>query len=218
MAIKFFSNPSQIAEFIAFLFSLLLLFNKKNGYWRWFALFLGFTVFIEAISSYYRYVLVKSNHPFFNILMVVELLFYAFLFYKFSSNKKTHLVLLVAVSLMLIAFLAEDFVKSIALYHSVFRELLSLFVVIFCCVFYLQLFKNDEVLNPLLNPPFWIITGMFVYYFGSAVMFAFREQGVQIRANQAFYNLIIGCLNCIFYGSWVIAFIQCRKQQTQIAS
>jgi hypothetical protein len=216
MAIKFLANPTIIAECLALLFSLLLL-NKKNGYWQIFALFLAFTISIEAISVYLRFVLKIPTYPANNFLWMVQLFFYSFLFYKFIDNKKIHFLLVVGVGLMLLAFLLETIKLSFVGYHKIFRQLLSLFVVLFSCVFYFQLFKNDEVKNPLTFPPFWIVTGLFIFYFGTSVIFAFKAQGIKLGSDDFFYNLIMGCLNCIFYGSWITAFIQCRQQQTQIA-
>lgn len=217
--IDFLTNPTNAAEIITLVSSLCLVIRKRAGYWRLFILFLSITVLIEWTGFYYRTMLKQPNYPFYNFLMILQLLFYTLLFYKFFPVKQTRLILFLTVGIFLAFFIMEGVFNSFTVYNIYSRQVLSAFVVIFSCIFYFSILKRDDVVNPVQYPPFWVVTGLFFFYFGTITMFAFYPTISKIKFNGgvSFYNLVIGSLSCILYGSWIIAFL-CHRKQTRISS
>lgn len=212
--IQFLSNPTTIAELIALVAALFILSNKKTGYWSFFIPYLLITILIESAGYYYRVELKKPNYPFYNFFMFAQLLFFAFLFYKFHQSKRIKQWVSILVIVFVLVFITEGIINSFASYNKYSRQFLSIFVVLFSCTFFFSILKDDTIKSPVRYPPFWIVTGLFFFYFGSIAMFAFFDKVSQIKlsGNISFYTLVMGCLSCILYGSWIIGFICMKKQ------
>lgn len=215
MAIKdFITNPVTIAELLALGAACFFLYSKKAGYWRLFIAFCMLVLLVELTGFYMRTVLKQPNHVLFNLLMLVQVAFFLYLLYRFHQSALLRKLIVAAVIIFLLLYLSESVIKAFAAYNKYSRQFVSLMIVLFSCTFYFTLLKNDQVKNPLTYPAFWIVTGLFVYYFGTIVMFAFFEDVSKIKllGNLSFYTLVMGCLSSILYGSWIIGFIWKKKQ------
>lgn len=214
MAIIPFFNISVCAELAALAAALYLLQLKAAGYWRLFTVFLIVTIFVEFAGYYYRYELKTANYPVYNFLMLLQAGFFGWLFYRFHSVRVLQLLVLVFLAVFLLFFFAEGIYHSFGSYHKYSRQFLSFCVVLYSCTYYFTLVKNDAVKTPLRHPSFWIVTGLFFYYFGSIAMFAFFDKvsAIKLAGNISFYTLVIGSLSCILYGCWIIGFIWKHKQ------
>lgn len=215
MAIIDFFDIAVCAETISLIAALFLLMDKQKTYWMLFIPILALIVLVEY-AGFYLHEIKKPNHVYYNFLMIVQALFFSLLFFKFAQSRIIKISLLMALCIFMTFFLTEGFLISFSKYNGYSRMLLSCIVVFFSCTFYFSLIKDDRIKNPVRYPPFWIVTGLFFYYFGSLPMFAFIKQVSQIKlaGNISFYTLVMGCLSCILYGSWIIGFI-CRKKQVQ---
>jgi hypothetical protein len=216
MAITAFFTISVCAEITALLMAIITLFNKQKSYWFLFVIYLIITLLVEAAGFYKGALLKIPNHVFYNFLMIVQVLFFTRLFYDFIKSDAARFGLLTALAVFILFFIGEGVAVSFSNYHGYSRMLLSCFVVIFSCIFYFSIIRQDNIENPLRYAPFWIVTGLFVYYFGSLPLFAFIKQIIQIKlsGNISFYTLVTNCLSCILYGCWITGFI-CRKRQHQ---
>jgi hypothetical protein len=210
----FLTNPVTIAELAALTAACFFLFSVKAGYWRLFILFCVVVLLAELTGFYMRTVLVRPNHVVYNLLMLAQVAFFLFLFYRFHQSVKMKKIILAAAVIFVLVFLTESIVYAFAAYNKYSRQYLSLMIVLFSCTFYFTLLQNDKVKNPLSHPAFWIVTGLFFYYFGSIVMFAFIEKvsKIKLSGNLSFYTLVMGCLSFILYGSWIIGFLWKKKQ------
>lgn len=219
--INFLTTPATIAELMALVAALLTVRDKRSGYWRFFILYLVITLSVESAGFYMRTVLRVSNQQLYNFFMLIQALSFAFLFFRFNTNRKIRLRILSGMGIFILFLLGEHLVIFTAaepLPHREYlwytRMLLSVLVTVYSCNFYFYILKSEEVLSPLQYPPFWIVTGLFFYYFGSLPMFAFYNSVsvIKFTGNISFYSLVMGCLSCILYGSWIIGFIWKRKQ------
>jgi hypothetical protein len=215
MAMINFFNAAVCAEIVAFLTALLLV-SKRNSFWWLFIVYLAVVIAIEA-GGFYLKELQKPNYLLYNFLMIVQAVFFGYIFYQFLDTAKTKKIVLVLFAVFLLFFIVEAINNSFAQYNTYSRQGLSLIVVVVSCMFYFSVLKNDSISSPLIYPPFWIVTGLFFYYFGTAAMFAFYKSVYQIKlaGNISFYSLVMGCLSCILYGSWIIAFV-CQKKQVSL--
>jgi hypothetical protein len=214
MAITDFFNTAVCAELAAFITALVVFAGRRYGYWSLFIAYLFITIAVEAAGFYTKTVLRAPNYPYYNFLMIVQVLFFSYLFFRFHPPKSVRILLLLMLGFFMIFFIGEGIGKSFAAYNKTSRQLLSGYTVLFCCIFYFSLIREETVRSPLGYAPFWIVTGLFFYYFGTIALFAFYDRVSQIKlaGTISFYNLVTGCLSCILYGSWIIGFI-CRKKQ-----
>jgi len=212
MALKDFFNIAVYGELLAFLVALLLLSSRRNAYWRMFIVYLAIVIVVEYIGYTYK-IERKRNYAPYHFLMLCQGAFFSFLFYKFNVLKRGNGWLTAIAITFFIFFALEWIMAPPGSYFGYSRQYLSFMEVLFCCVFYFSVLKDDAVHAPLTYPPFWIVTGLFFYYFGSAVMFAFIAQVSKIKfaGNIGFYDLVMGTLSIILYGSWIVGFIYQRK-------
>lgn len=215
MAISdFLTNPTTLAEMAALLAATLLVLAKKAGYWRFFAVYCAVLLLSEFGGFYLRTVLVKPNHVLYNLLMLLQAGFFLYLLHRFHVSKKIRQLIGITALAFTLLYLTESLIHAFDAYNKYSRQFLALAVVLFSCTFYGTLLQNDRVKNPLSYPAFWVVTGLFVYYFGTFVIFVFYNEVAKIKltGNLSFYTIIIGSLSVILYGSWIIGFIWKKKQ------
>ena len=214
MAIINFFNAAVCAELLALITALLFITLRGVSWWQLFILYLLLVMGVELGGYYVGIILKKPNYVFYHFLMMVQVGFFSFLFYRFLPIAKVRQWIWLLSLTFVNFFMLEWLMAPEGAFFQYSRQYESFLVVIFSCIFYFSILKNDQVFNPLTHPPFWIITGLFFYYFGSAAMFAFSDAVSRIKftGNLTFYNVVMGTLSCILYGCWIIAFI-CRKKQ-----
>ncbi len=215
MAINdFLTNPVTIAELAALAVACYFLLTKKAGYWRLFALYAAVLLLAEFAGFYMRTELRQPNHVVYNLLMLLQCAFFLYLLHAFHQSLRIRKFIVVASVVFLGLFLLESVIHQFDAYNKYSRQYLALALVFFSCTFYFTLLKNDKVKSPLSYPAFWIVTGLFVYYFGTVVMFAFFDDVSKLKrtGNLYFYTIVMGSLSFILYGSWIIGFIWKGKQ------
>ena len=206
-----------IEEIICLAFSILWLSNKKAGYWQAYIWFMLATVIIETLgwllSVYYPR---QRNHWLYNIEMVIEVLFISWIFYRILQplfNSKPWIVS--GLAAFFISFLIEGIPNRFVRYNSLTDSLAAVLFVIASGAYFSFLLKQEDYINLFRHPEFWVIAGMFFFYFGStAANLLFQElmsyniaKGVSIRF------IIFPILNAILYGCWSYAFL-CRYRRT----
>lgn len=215
MAINdFLTNPTTLAELAAFVTALVFPVTDKAGYWRLFTLYCAVLLLAEFTGFYMRTVLVQPNHVLYNLLMLLQAAFFLYLLHRFHQSAVVRKYISMAAIAFMLLYTTEAVVYEFGAYNKYSRQFLALMVVLFSCTFYFTLLKNDRVKSPLTYPDFWIVTGLFVYYFGTFVIFVFFDDvsKIKLTGNLSFYTLVIGSLSFILYGSWIIGFIWKKKQ------
>jgi len=204
-------NPILISETIACILAIIV-GNRDTR--RLFLPYLLLTISLKFAGFYSGKSPSEPNMIFFNINILLQAIFCTLLFCIFYPSQWMRRVAIGSFIVFLVFFLVEITRTPISAYNLHSRQLLSFEVVLLCCLFYFSLIRNDSVLDPLSFPPFWIVTGLFFYYFGSMGLFAFRDSVAQLRLsnNISIYTLVIAAFNLILYGNWIIGFV-CMKRQ-----
>lgn len=215
---QFFTNPAIIAEMAALVAAIIAFFRFKDGYW---GLFIPYMLIILAVETlgYLLRINKLPNYIHYNSLLALQVVFFTYLFTKFFDANKFRRSLLIAGAVFIIMFLAESTSLGFAGYNKISRLAFSWYIVFWSLLFYLELLRNDRIFVPLRYAPFWIITGLFFFYFGTAVVFSFQQvvSKIKLTGNISFYNLVMSGLSCILYGCWIIGFI-CQKTPTPSSS
>lgn len=150
---------------IAFIISLQLSRNI-NGYMKGFFLCILIAL-IESINSILGSLLFLYNIEIFyliqSILILLDLLFWTSFFLKLLKDTKS-------VRIIQTLFISTFSLAIYLLYYNSINNsnlhvlaLLNICKTIFCILFYYNLFKNISVRNILLEPSFWIVTGLIFY-------------------------------------------------------
>lgn len=212
----FVYNPTTIAEVLALAAAIIFLPVRKAGYPGLFVYYLLAVVLIEASGFYLRTVVKVPNTQLYNFLMLVQAMFFCYVFYRYHTSRSTRRWIAGSLVLFLVFFVAETIYRSgdsLNNYNRYCRIILGIQVIVFSCSFYFALLRDDSVRQLLLSGSFWIVTGLFFYYLCSTPMFTFYKEisKIKLSGSVSFYNLVMGCINAILYGSWIIAFICIRK-------
>jgi len=212
--IDFLSNPTNLAEVLAMLIALVTLTGRGTGWWRTFIFFLAITLGVEGGGYYMVHVLGRTdNYILFVLFMLVEVSFYTFIFFRVLQSNLLQRWLIAFFIMFILIYLYDISRTNFLQYTSLSRIGLSVYVVLFSCIYYRQLLYDEKMVYPLRHPAFWVVTGLFFFYFGTIVIFCFRSallalpgQGIFIR------KTLLGTLNWILYASWSIAFIWKKRQ------
>jgi hypothetical protein len=217
--IHFISNPTSLAELIAFVFSIIFLIGRQNGFWRLFIIYLFLTLFAEGVGYFMHFELQKPNYIVYNIFMIIQSAFFCYLFISFFNLRKFKLLSIICLLIFLSIYLTESIINHFGSYNKVSREYLSINVVLLSCIYYLQLLRENDIQNPASYGSFWIVTGLFFFYFGTIVMFSLYSfvARIKLSGDLSFYNIVLGTLSAIQYGAWITGFI-CKKKHIQSSS
>ena len=201
-------------ELAAFTVSALAYPKLKGTPLRLFPFFLFFIVLVEFTGRFMVTVLkLHSNQWFFNITTTIEFVFYAYIFelqlrdaaYKrIASRFRLFYPLLVLLNLL--------FVQGFMNFHSYTMVVGSIFMVIFCGLYFYELLLNPLEGELRRDPMFWISTGILFFYLGDLsydLLFNLLQKYATNTSGKLFQN-INNNLILMLYSCFVIAFL-CRK-------
>jgi len=218
MAIKhFLLNPTTILEMAAFTAAFLFLPWRNRLYPGAFVYYLGFVLLIEMAGFYFSSQKIPNSYLY-NLLIVVQVFFFSWLFNRYQHDKKMKKIIINIVPLFLLVTVVETCYRLFNLpftehYNKYSKLMLVIMVLTYSFSFFVGLLKDDGLKDPLRSGKFWIVAGLFMFYLSSTPMTSFDEQVSKIKllGNITFYTLVMGLINLILYGSWIIAFICLRK-------
>src|SRR5580658_8100115 len=120
--VDFLSNPTNMAEALALLLSLVCLTSPAVGWWRLFALFMVLTLAVEATGYYVHYILNKpNNYVVFVPFMLIEACFYTYVLHKFLDTVTLRRFLLAGFGAFLLIYIFDLSGKNFTTYTSTSR-------------------------------------------------------------------------------------------------
>jgi hypothetical protein len=207
-----------IIEYLCLLFAFLYLKNTKD-WWILFIPYMICVVITETLGIYIMLHQTKSgdNYWVHNYYLPVYFAFSLYALYRICTPLFRVEKWITAMAVIIaISYLAESYrsgfkklsVDSFSLANAIF--------VVFCCSYYYHLLKQDNFINIKKHAPFWVITGMLFFCFGSTVSYLFFDTLVQIniKYNLPVRQVIFIVLNFILYGCWSYAFLCKYRQKT----
>jgi hypothetical protein len=188
----------------------------KHTNWRKFVWFLYLIVAIEITGYITYFIFHQKNHWVYNIYLLISTPSYCIILsYMCKPFFKANLIIFLGFLVFSGLFLYETFTVGFLQYANMSSNFNAVFFMIICCLFYHFLLKSDGYINLSIYPPFWIITGMFFFHFGSTGCNLFAKYLIQLNQKMHTplrYSIFI-ILNFILYSCWSYAFI-CKKKQT----
>ena len=186
--------------------------RKEDQWWKYFIHFLLLTVLVETAGYilYFRYGM--SNHWLFNLRLLPEIAFLFFVLYRLNSNFfRVALWLGIAFALFLMIYGWESFRSGWKSYSANANTLASITIIITACLFYYYLLKQDTFVEITSYAPFWIVSGLLIFYLGAFGCNLFVKQLTDIykRTGVPIRFIIMLVLNFILYACWAYAFL-CR--------
>ena len=208
-----------LLEIVCFAFALVLLKNK-TGFWRYFKMYMLLTVLIETAGWLMRVYWKVNNQWIYNLFSPLQVLFLYWVFLKIypdQSNRRRFMG--ICILLFSVVYIVECFYHPFTTFNYYSWIVFSFLIIITCGLYYYFLLKDEEYIHLATHPPFWFVTGVFVYFFCSSVCTLFFTQLVRINITQniSLRYLLFILFNFILYGCWSYAFL-CRYKQTTSSS
>lgn len=208
--------PLSIGDYFelgAFIVSVLAYRRLKGTSFRWFPLFLFFIVLVELIGRYIRIVLLEKNAWLFNISTTVEFLFYAYIFQlelRDPTLKKAASRFIILYPVLVLLNLL--FVQGFWVFHSYTMVVGSIFMIIFCSLYFFELLQHPLEGELRKDPMFWFSTGVLFFYLGdlSYNLLFNLLQTYAVTTGRMLFQSINNNLILMLYSCFIIAFL-CRR-------
>jgi len=200
-------------ELAAFIVSALAYPKLKGTSLRLFPFFLLFIVLVELIGRYIHAVLLQENAWLYNVSTTIEFLFYAYIFesqLRDATFKKSTVRFMLFYPLLVLLNLL--FVQGFRHFHTYTMVVGSIFMVIFCGLYFYELLLNPLEGELRRDPMFWISTGILFFYLGDLsynLLFTLLQKYAKNTSGKLFQN-INNNLILMLYSCYIIAFL-CRK-------
>ena len=134
---------------------------------RWLAYFLFCIVAVEITGAYYSKILHKPNAWLYNFSVPLEYLFFTWLLsqhFRTLAFKRIAIFFLVGFSSFMVLQLFV--LGQLTVFNSVFLKIGSLAMIIFCCFYFIDFMRDEVPVNPVKEPMFWIVSGLFLFNAG----------------------------------------------------
>jgi len=177
-------------------------------------------VALTESSAVFVYILThKPNYWVFNCYQPIQIGFISWVMYKLTKpffNSKWLIISFAVISFII--FISENYNSGFLNWSKITKTYFSIFTVIEALLFYYYLLQQESNISITRYPPFWIITGIFFFYFVSITSNLFYDTLSSINKNltKPIRSTIFLVLNIILYGCWTYAFIW--KKKTAISS
>lgn len=206
-------NTTVIAEWIALIFSFLLLF-RQTGRWRLFIPFMILTVSIEWVGWYsQKFAPNHSNALPYNIYLIISTSFLLWFLsnyeYLAKVRKMIWYVIFVFVGFCIINMC---FFEGFSKYNSISETVADLLLAIVSCYLMYSMFKNPKYENLLKSGYLWLAIGILNYSMGSALLYNFYDllfklnemSGIKIAKylNFSLAILLYSCMSISFITTW----------------
>lgn len=198
----------------AFLVSVIVLYRFNNRPMHWFIPFLFLMVCADLTGRYIRRVLLGTNTWVYNITIPLEYLFYGFIIGSLCLSVVFRKVIFTG-TVLLAGFTLINlfFIQGFDDLNTNILKTGSILMIIFCCLGLVDLFRNDEHQTLLMNPLFWICTGVLFFNTGEFLYLFFLDTFIQNKWDQTaqLFSSINNKLIYVLYTCISIA-ILCSKK------
>ncbi|RYY59504.1 MAG: hypothetical protein EOO05_13055 [Chitinophagaceae bacterium] len=195
---------------------------SSRQWWRLFIWFMLLTVLTEVTGFLYYFHINPghSNEWVYNTYLPLEMAFKALVLARIMGHYGIKRYWFAGAYILLFAFwLYEGYSNGFVRYNAMSNLSGSILIVICCCLFYYRLLRAREYVDLPRYPPFWIISGLFIFYFGSTGLNAFVVQLQRIYASTGIpiRFIIMVVLNFILYACWSYAFLCIKRNRISLS-
>lgn len=206
-------------ELICLIFALIFLANKQAvTYWHFFIYYLLFIVLLEGLGWTLWFVFKIKNHWLYNIELPITF-FFLWWFLKIESEKNlaTKLLYTTGAIIFSVIYLYDTIRNSFFEYNQLSATTRAVLFLLASVMFYYLLIKGNDYVKISTYAPFWLITGIFMFYFISTATTIFFKQlsDIYLFNNIPLHHFVYTFLNLLLYGCWIYAF-KCRKYHQNI--
>lgn len=197
-----------IAEMVALAIGIWCFSRLPNMAFKALVVFLGFIVSVEWYGVIAGQVLRKATAWLFNFSVPIEYMFFVwFLAAHFNKPLSVRLSRAYILAFAIFVFLYNIFSTEIG-FHAIYIKIGILGVLLFCSLYFSELLRQDEVVNPVAIPTFWICCGLFIFNLGEFVYgFGLSRIAENPNAWKSIFRELNSKLNVILYSCISVGFV-----------
>lgn len=202
----------DVIEVFCLLFAVIFL-RKTRDWWNSFIYYMACVVLVELTGGY---IIKTGNNWLYNLFYLpVYFGWSLFILYRICAPL---FPLKVPVSVIAAAIAGSYLLESS---QSGFREvsartfiLANLCFIILCFDYFYYLLKDEAFVDIKRHPPFWIITGLLFFCFGSTANYIFYDilKEVYLKYDILLRQYLMIVVNFLLYGCWSYAFL-CKYRE-----
>lgn len=115
-----------------------------------------------------------SNHFIFNSYILIETLFYFYIFYQVLTRTALKKAVSIMAVFFVVFYIIEVFILTSFFVYNIPALTTSLFLTLMCCFLYFsELLMADKIINFFATPMFWIATGVMIVNVGPFLYMCF---------------------------------------------
>jgi hypothetical protein len=202
-------------EFACLVVAFFFLSKERDIQWQCFKIYLLFITILEMCGWAMWFIFKIKNHWLYNLELIVTFCFITWFFtFEFRKYNVSKTFLSAIVTIFFSFWFYEIIGKGIFQYAKNTAIIRSILFLVCSCTYYFYLLKAPEYIVLSKHSSFWIISGVFFFYFCSTLTNLFFSELVKIflADGPALRHYIYIFFNLILYGLWAYAF-KCRSQQ-----
>lgn len=158
-------------EIICLMISVVFYKKLRHSILKTLPLFLAFIVFVECYAAYVNQVMGKANYWIYNFSFPLSIGFYSYLyFHVFVKPLYRNLVLIYAGTFSLFTILNILLIQTTDRFNSYTMIFGLAGLLIYSCLYFVELVSDVKHMSILRQPFFWISTGLF---FSSLISFLY---------------------------------------------
>jgi hypothetical protein len=175
---------------LAPLLSALLTFSKQERVLRKFCLFILFSALAETAAIVYANN-GWNNMPVSHVYTYGQVMISAWIFYDLVTGYKKKTIVVLLISFLCFSIINEMFWEAFKIFNSNQRYFAGITMIIFCTMYFAQLFKDVKIVRVEHDPYFWMSASLLIYIAGTLFLFIMTKELMKSE-NNATWNL-----NCL---------------------
>ena len=208
-----------IVELICFIIAIICLTGDKSTTWKSWIIYLFITCVTEITGKILRHAHdTHLNELIYNIYILFEAGFITALLSNIISRyTNTKPVIYGGLSLLMFLYMIEVIQHGIYIFNNMTTTVMSVLFVLYGLYYYYLLLKDEQYVKLTCHAPFWWVTGIVFFYFGSTVSnLIFSIIVIEDNSDSFRYNIYLS-LNILLYSFLSYSFI-CRYLQRTSSS
>ncbi len=212
-----FEYINLLIEATCLVIAWIFLRKVRNPFARASIAYVALVLVIELIAAWYGHHYRRSNAWCYNLLIIFETLYVCyglFIFLHPLSSRARHF-LIVSLGSFAIVYVYELYASGFYRLNTWSVAMLSFCVIVQCLLYYHLLLKKAENISLKNHAPFWWVSAVLFFYFGSTVYNLFLAMPWMdlMGSSRVILIYIISSLNLVLYGLWSYSFICSSHQQ-----
>ena len=177
----------------------------RSRFTFYFLIFLIASSIFESIGWYIKIILVDFNQEVYFIYSFFEFNLIALMYASIIEDKKVLGIIKVFAVVFNISYITGWIIDQEAYYESLII-LESIFMSVIFISYFRELLNSDKILNFTKYLPFWITTGLMIYFL-SSIPFQFIREDLSRKL-----NIIQPVINYLMYSCFIYAFLWSKEE------